>query len=53
MFDILFVSDKAMILSMHERLSLCHKDTAKGKKFPLVGGIGCLELCLYGIRELA
>ena len=23
---------------------LCHKDTAKG--------FGCLELCLYGIREL-
>ena len=20
---------------------------------PLVGGFGCLELCLYGIRELA
>ena len=27
---------------------LCHKDTAKGKKC-----FGCLELCLYGIRELA
>ena len=26
---------------------LCHKDTARK------GDFGCLELCLYGIRELA
>ena len=31
---------------------LCHKDTAKGKKYPPSRGFGCLELCLYGIREL-
>ena len=31
---------------------LCNKDTIKGKKSPPVGGFGCLELCLYGIREL-
>ena len=30
---------------------LCHKDTEK--EIPLVGGFGCLELCLYNIRELA
>ena len=29
-------------------MTLCHKDTVKGKKC-----FGCLELCLYGIRELA
>ena len=40
---------------------LCHKDTAQGTQNPLgyfvpkplVGGFGCLELCVYGIRELA
>ena len=32
---------------------LYHKDTTKGRKCLLVGGFECLELCLYGIRELA
>ena len=35
------------------RPPLHHKDTAKRQEIPLVGGFGCLELCLYGIRELA
>ena len=30
-------------------LSLCHKEPAK----PTVGAFGCLELVLYGMRELA
>ena len=38
-----------------------HTDTVVGgayrhsgrQEMPLVGGVGCLELCLYGIRELA
>ena len=31
-------------------LILCHKDTAKGKKYPPMG-FGCLKLCLYSIKE--
>ena len=30
---------------------LDHKDTAKDKKCPLEGHFGCLEQCLYKIRE--
>ena len=33
-------------------IMICHKDRVKGKKCTLVGGFGCLELYLYGIREL-
>ena len=33
---------------------LCHKDTAKFKKCPkYLLDFKCLELCLYGIKELA
>ena len=35
---------------------LCHKEPARSKQSvpkPLVGGFGCDELVLYGIRELA
>ena len=33
---------------------LCHKEPARSKQnTPLVGGFGCDELVLYGIRELA
>ena len=38
---------------------LCHKEPAQGtespskrQEMPLVGGFGCLELVLYGIRDL-
>ena len=27
--------------------------TSERQEMPLVGAFGCLELCLYGIRELA
>ena len=39
---------------MHgSQLSLCHKEPARSKQKPLVGGFGCDELVLYGIRVLA
>ena len=30
---------------------LCHKDTERKTENVLIRGLGCLELCLYGIRE--
>ena len=44
---------------MEATYPLCHKEPARSKQNtlcvpkPLVGGFGCDELVLYGIRELA
>ena len=61
-FQIKEIQRTAQHSSVTSHLSLCHKETAKGKKCPQQGafrpkapsrGFGCLELVIYGIRELA
>ena len=49
--------ESEVIQSYNNKVFLCmealySKNTAKGKTKPPIGGFGCLELCLYGIRKL-
>ena len=51
--SLLLSSTSRRILRRTRMEHSCHREPVKGKKCPLVGGFGYLELCLYGLMGLA